>query len=480
MHCFDFLSDSPKVSIFQKARNKTNFGGVLFLIYIIIMILISVAYILDYINNEKFSYEALTFYNNTNNEEEKININKDDELNPYLNFTLSITSRYKDKLVVHDINNDIYLEKDNMDIYGRSYFNLRRKITDIDLGIYYICAEEKNCSSYYQYFDGFYDNIEFGTTIIKYAGYEINHAKDPPVEISEEKPIITENILTFPNILGFGFRTYEWEVIKYKDQRSLFDSLTKRKTEYIFGHLKNDIIEFSKYDNYTKYVNYDFRVGYILPVFEIYFLNEHKEYLFYKRKKVELLDVLANIGALFSTIRYIFSFFFSFYSKNFDNYKIIWNILNYQNKQIKIIELNSNINLSTSLGKRTDKNIIRDINNLEPLIEETPNKSKISLKYSDINNDIDDEDISESSSIILNKLHFYDYLFNNIYSKCCKKNKKQEIINTINNIINKFLSVDYLLYNQIKLENLFKDYKWNNPELNKIQNNKMIMKLKNS
>ena len=107
------------------------------------MILISVAYILDYINNEKFSYEALTFYNNTNNEEEKININKDDELNPYLNFTLSITSRYKDKLVVHDINNDIYLEKDNMDIYGRSYFNLRRKITDIDLGIYYICAEEK-------------------------------------------------------------------------------------------------------------------------------------------------------------------------------------------------------------------------------------------------------------------------------------------------------------------------------------------------
>ena len=192
------------------------------------------------------------------------------------------------------------------------------------------------------------------------------------------------------------------------------------------------------------------------------------------------MDVLANIGALFSTIRYIFSFFFSFYSKNFDNYKIIWNILNYQNKQIKIIELNSDINLLTSLGKRTDKNIIRDINNLEPLIGETPNKSKISLKYSDINNDIDDEDISESSSIILNKLHFYDYLFNNIYSKCCKKNKKQEIINTINNIINKFLSVDYLLYNQIKLENLFKDYKWNNPELNKIQNNKMIMKLKNS
>ena len=30
----------------------------------------------------------------------------------------------------------------------------------------------------------------------------------------------------------------------------------------------------------------------------------------------------------------------------------------------------------------------------------------------------------------------------------------------------------------MKLENLFKDYKWNNPELNTIENNKMIADLK--
>jgi len=48
----------------------------------------------------------------------------------------------------------------------------------------------------------------------------------------------------------------------------------------------------------------------------------------------------------------------------------------------------------------------------------------------------------------------------------------------VNNILYKYLSIDSLLYNQIKLENLFKDYKWNNPALNEIQNNKMIMKLK--
>ena len=32
MKNFDFLSDSPKIFIFKKDSNKTNFGGILFLI----------------------------------------------------------------------------------------------------------------------------------------------------------------------------------------------------------------------------------------------------------------------------------------------------------------------------------------------------------------------------------------------------------------------------------------------------------------
>ena len=48
-----------------------------------------------------------------------------------------------------------------------------------------------------------------------------------------------------------------------------------------------------------------------------------------------------------------------------------------------------------------------------------------------------------------------------------------------NEITSKYLSVDYLLYNQIKLENLFKDYKWNNPLLNTFRNNQLLMNLNN-
>ena len=37
MHSLDFLSESSKYFIFQKGANKTNLGGVLFLIYILII-----------------------------------------------------------------------------------------------------------------------------------------------------------------------------------------------------------------------------------------------------------------------------------------------------------------------------------------------------------------------------------------------------------------------------------------------------------
>ena len=49
-----------------------------------------------------------------------------------------------------------------------------------------------------------------------------------------------------------------------------------------------------------------------------------------------------------------------------------------------------------------------------------------------------------------------------------------------NNIMHKYLSIDYLLFNMMKLENLLKDYRWNNPLLNKIENNYMVLKFKNS
>jgi hypothetical protein len=85
---------------------------------------------------------------------------------------------------------------------------------------------------------------------------------------------------------------------------------------------------------------------------------------------------------------------------------------------------------------------------------------------------------NEEDYIKLPKLKFYEYIFNNVYSKCCKMNN-QKIISKCNEIISKYYSIEHILYNQLKLENLFKDYKWNDPALNNFENNELIIDLKN-
>ena len=164
--------------------------------------------------------------------------------------------------------------------------------------------------------------------------------------------------------------------------------------------------------------------------------------------------------------------FFSFYAKNFDNYKLLRKILSSPKEPIKEIELASHLKED---NKNKNSVLNKDINNLGPLIEKGTDENKVNIEdintYKNINDNLTNE---ETTSIILNKLSFYDFFYNNFYSKCCKRRKKQEIINMTNQIIYKYLSTDSLLYNQIILENLFRDYKWNNSSLNNIQNNKMI------
>ena len=97
MHYLDFLNEPPKIYIFQKEKNKTNFGGVLFFIYIIIMIMISLIYIFDYAFNDKYTYEALIFQNySTIDKTELDRINNDTNLNPYidLNFSFKDTDKF--------------------------------------------------------------------------------------------------------------------------------------------------------------------------------------------------------------------------------------------------------------------------------------------------------------------------------------------------------------------------------------------------
>ena len=97
---------------------------------------------------------------------------------------------------------------------------------------------------------------------------------------------------------------------------------------------------------------------------------------------------------------------------------------------------------------------------------------------SEINNEKEDYE-DNRPSIELPKLNIIDFFFNNLYFRNKCKSKNQDIILICNEIVLKYFSIDYILYNQLKLENLLKDYKWNNPRLKSIKNNKLINQLNN-
>ena len=89
-----FLTEPPNIFIFNKKKNKTNFGGIWFSLYIFIIILIALVYILDYILNEKFIYESMYVNNKTDTDNFDYDnydwLINDNELTPFLNLTLRI------------------------------------------------------------------------------------------------------------------------------------------------------------------------------------------------------------------------------------------------------------------------------------------------------------------------------------------------------------------------------------------------------
>ena len=123
-----------------------------------------------------------------------------------------------------------------------------------------------------------------------------------------------------------------------------------------------------------------------------------------------------------------------------------------------------------------------DLNKEENLIDKQ-NGSNLDKNALSIN----DEIINENDREIINKdfnegfprLSFFDYLFNEIYDGRCGKLKKRHLIQKCNEIVSKYYSIECVVSYLIKLENLLKDYRWNNPGLNNLENNELILDLKN-
>ena len=83
MRNIDFLSEYPRIYLFEKEVNKTHLGGILFLLYAITMLIISVSYILLFYLNDTYKIEFAS-YNNQTLSDDSDKLDKNPDLNPTL------------------------------------------------------------------------------------------------------------------------------------------------------------------------------------------------------------------------------------------------------------------------------------------------------------------------------------------------------------------------------------------------------------
>jgi hypothetical protein len=301
MYYFDFFSESPKTYIFQKATNKTKFGGFLFLIYIIIMSFISIAYILDYAYNDKYTVEYSRHLNYTQN-------TKYSYIDPIIDIDIS----FKFRILNHD--RASLPEEDFVIFYKEAPIKqnefIKSKLHDLfNLRIFYKC-EDKKCEPKIP--------TKFFILEIEYSGFELFHQNDthPPLQINENKTFIYRANFNFYYSSSIFLN---WEAVKYKEENGVAKifNLKKKddKYDYISGYISSSswILNDDDKDDQD-----DLKL-----IAHVYLRMVNIGYIQYKRKKHGVLDVISKIGALFSTIKVFLMFILKYSSNSFNNYKII-------------------------------------------------------------------------------------------------------------------------------------------------------------
>ena len=434
LHFLDFLSSSPEVSIFQKSSNKKNFGGFCIILYIIAFIIITVYYILNYTRQENYSINY-SYYN----------YDKSHDFSGLLELTFS----YK---IFDSYGNT----KSNISLYAINIEEEKEFILPINetiklnfaklyyLFIVYECSND----------DCIIDNDING------KNYAINFdISTQTLHIQEDDPIA--KVEGGIKVLG-NFDEYIIYKYQYIETKCVDLNFFGRKERKILN-LK-DSVNFNLKANLTRVAS-----GKKYRLFgEIYFFVDDLFWEQYIRKSKSWMEAIANICSVNSTIYSILKLVFTFiYSTTFDNYKIIQNLL-VEKKRIKYI------NIQENNKEKSSDFLLNPSNNSDNLITYKDDNDN------EIDNNNNNKNISRDDRGYLPKLNFWDYIFNTFYfsNVCCCVLRKQILISKCNDFISKYYSIENILRNQIKLENLWNEYKWNNEKLGNFENNESFEDIK--
>ena len=474
MKKFDILSQPPRTYIFERYSNKTIFGGVLSIIYLLIIIFISIYYIYNYIIGDKYEY----YYSYRElPEEQKKKVFAGFDPNPPIHIKLDAINEL-DWNISSNLK-FIYYTKDS-----EKKIIYRNDWTEITIPDYAII-------DLYYSIDDINDikEIEFGENFevnLTYKTFYLDH----------QNPVCPFKKIVIYKYLRFNFEKnfilyMNWEFTKYKEKNDIFkifSNYLRRPIQFLDGRLTiNDLKEEKNDGEYNNEYIIDGVIHKYLGSIVIF--NSRDTIHEYLRQKREWLSVLATISALANSFYSIFvRFFYFIYSKKYDQYKIFKNILLLDAKikksdSIFLSEV-SNLKLNNfSLEKKVEKALeVREIQ----VINSNKNDSCSSTNNNDKGSECpttekeEKEEEVDNNNLHLPKMPFVNFIFNNLFIDKCSNSNKQKLINLSSKIIYKYYSIENILYNQIKFENLLNDYKWNNPKLKNVQNNKTILEIRNN
>ena len=492
MRRIDFISQSPQLSIFKEGANKTILGGVLYLIYIIVLLLLAIIYIFDYFSNEKYEYDYTLVKGMLNEEiedEDMISalhydldcwflLGKDGaNMNNHhimgnQNFVIVDVSLLSKKFDTSDRDQDGYMRintkgNDEDFIIKQGPNNIYTKNTgDFALGVLYRCngddcnvREEDKIqeTSYYLY--------------MAYKGMKLDHQNpDKPIQPLPKPTYWLETIqfLENTNIVYFY-----WQIIQYEEKKGIFsktyDNMVGNKNTYYAGNIKSRAT-FTDDGHLNRMPSNYWRIKdengnrFIMLLYLEIFANTN-EYERYSRKKISFLDVLADVSALASTVLNLMALAYGFlYSQNYDNYKIVENILT------KKMNVNLNRKIEEDNDEKTKIELKSDL-----LDDEKEEKENIIFSE---NAGEEKQRKIPSENIDLPSPRFIDFLCHNLYFKCFGPSSRQALIESCNDIVAKYITIESIFYNQMRLEYLWKDYKWNNPQYEVKQKDDLILDLR--
>ena len=431
----DFLSSSPNNFIFKETANKTTCGVICSLLYIIGLIAFSAFCFVKYYKQDRYLVEYSHYLHDLNHQ--------------ISDLSKSISFKYDIKYLD---NHGKWLVAPNNFILLDYYTPLKEIPRNVSL--------LKNISHFgffvvYIYSDGKRETEEYFKN--RKIAVEFNFTTEVLI-FQKEDPIVP-------------LKFHEWIEMTTYDSREFiyyFEEIICTDKGF-FGDKNKSIINIKYREQNLNPINKaDPDVGGV--VFnEVFFRINKYNWSHYKRTEKSILETFSYICSIgLVGLNIVTKMIFLFYSRFFDNYKIVQHLLFGNDTLIR-----RNIEISKKLTNKKQEPLNINLSNSE-------NVDENGIDYE--NKSQPEENVGQPDLNFPEKLSCCSFVFNCFYCEYCKKNcykKNQILMSKCGDIISEYYSVEKIIYNQLLMENLIEDYKWNNIKLKNIRENKSIISLIN-